>query len=192
MKIDRPICLVTSHETKRREFQSIFPPDFDFYNLGLNIEEIQANGPDDKENALKIVRHKLRAAYELVREPVMVEDTAAHLACYGGFPGPYIKAAENDSRAGRDALYQLTKGHDNKMVSIVSTMGYYDGRKDIIVDGAMHGTVSEPRGEVGTGFDFTVVPDGYDQTVAELGPEIKNQISHRYFAAMAMVKALRP
>lgn len=44
-----------------------------------------------------------------------------------------------------------------------------------------------PVGESGFGYDPVFVPDGYDQTFAELGEEIKNQISHR---AKALEKAL--
>jgi XTP/dITP diphosphohydrolase len=43
-----------------------------------------------------------------------------------------------------------------------------------------------PRGSKGFGYDPVFVPNGYDQTFAELRPEVKNQISHR---AQALMKA---
>jgi XTP/dITP diphosphohydrolase len=36
-----------------------------------------------------------------------------------------------------------------------------------------------PRGAAGFGYDPLFVPDGQELTAAELGPEIKNRISHR-------------
>lgn len=36
-----------------------------------------------------------------------------------------------------------------------------------------------PRGVYGFGYDPIVIPDTYDQTVAELGDKIKNKLSHR-------------
>ncbi|HXF09687.1 MAG TPA: non-canonical purine NTP pyrophosphatase [Desulfuromonadaceae bacterium] len=49
-----------------------------------------------------------------------------------------------------------------------------------IFDGVCTGKIlAAPRGANGFGYDPLFVPDGYDQTFAELSDEIKNQISHR-------------
>ncbi|MEP6912355.1 MAG: RdgB/HAM1 family non-canonical purine NTP pyrophosphatase [bacterium] len=46
--------------------------------------------------------------------------------------------------------------------------------------GICEGTLSfYPRGSSGFGYDPVFVPEGHTLTLAELGPEVKNQISHR-------------
>jgi XTP/dITP diphosphohydrolase len=51
--------------------------------------------------------------------------------------------------------------------------------------------IVEPRGAEGFGFDPIFVPDGEDETVAELGDEWKAKHSHRALAAFALLDALR-
>jgi len=47
-------------------------------------------------------------------------------------------------------------------------------------DGACEGKILlEPRGQNGFGYDPLFVPDGFTQTFAELGEDVKNKLSHR-------------
>lgn len=61
-----------------------------------------------------------------------------------------------------------------------------DGRLIYSATGICHGRLSfYPRGSGGFGYDPVFVPDGYNLTLAELGLEVKNQISHRARALAA-------
>ena len=58
--------------------------------------------------------------------------------------------------------------------------------------GTLEGRIAEsPAGSAGFGFDPVFVPDGEEQTVAELGDEWKAEHSHRANAARALLAALR-
>ena len=49
------------------------------------------------------------------------------------------------------------------------------------------GTIAEePRGNEGFGYDPVFVPAGFDHTFAEMPIELKNQISHRARAVVAL------
>jgi XTP/dITP diphosphohydrolase len=49
-----------------------------------------------------------------------------------------------------------------------------------LFEGACEGHICfEPRGQGGFGYDPLFVPEGYEQTFAELGEKVKNPISHR-------------
>lgn len=59
----------------------------------------------------------------------------------------------------------------------------------IFFEGVCEGKIAfEPRGTTGFGYDPLFIPAGFDQTFAQLGPGIKNQISHRA-NALAKLKA---
>ena len=60
-----------------------------------------------------------------------------------------------------------------------------DGELLNLAEGVCEGTIIfEPRGHGGFGYDPLFVPDGYDQTFAELSDEVKNRISHRAHALL--------
>lgn len=172
---------ITGNPWKIEELRRLLPPELELTHQALELDEIQSLDTHE------IVAHKLRQAYVLVGGPVMVEDVSAELALLNGLPGPFVKFFMK--RMGDDALYKIGAVDDS--VRIVCTMGYYDGEHEVIVDGIMAGAVVAPRGEDGFGFDPTIMPDGYTQTIAELGTDVKDTISYRRKACDAMGESLR-
>ena len=75
----------------------------------------------------------------------------------------------------KDVPYEQRTG---RFVSVI-TMVFPDG-ETISARGEVEGhLLTEKRGTSGFGYDPLFVPEGYDRTFGELGPEIKNSISHR-------------
>ena len=71
-------------------------------------------------------------------------------------------------------------------VESASPVCFADEFQTEIFDGVCRGEIiSAPRGQNGFGYDPLFVPDGFEQTFAELGDDVKNKISHR---AMALEK----
>lgn len=59
-------------------------------------------------------------------------------------------------------------------------------RKPEVFAGACAGHIDDtPRGQGGFGYDPLFIPEGFQQSFAELGPEVKNRLSHR---AQALVQ----
>jgi len=61
-----------------------------------------------------------------------------------------------------------------------------------VFEGVCEGRIIfEPRGQNGFGYDPLFVPDGFEQTFAELGDEVKNKLSHRSRALQKLQNNLR-
>ena len=56
----------------------------------------------------------------------------------------------------------------------------------------MRGTIAkEKQGSSGFGYDPIFVPEGYDESFAALGDEVKNRISHRARAVAKLADYLK-
>ena len=59
-------------------------------------------------------------------------------------------------------------------------------------EGIVNGEITQEKsGAEGFGYDPIFRPDGYDKTFAELGADIKNQISHRARATQKLAEYLK-
>jgi non-canonical purine NTP pyrophosphatase (RdgB/HAM1 family) len=175
----KTITLVTGNPYKLEELKKVFSSGLKLESRKLDLDEVQSL------DLHKIVRHKLHQAFEVVNGPVIVEDVSAELDALNGLPGPFIKFFEE--RLGKGALFKLA---GETRVKIICSMGYFDGEHEYIVDGILEGRIVTPREGEGFGFDFVLIPDGYDKTMSELGLNIKNTISHRYNAATLLSQKL--
>lgn len=175
--------LVTGNPNKLAELQAIFPSEIKLTIEDIDLTEIQSMDPNE------IVTDKLERAYAAIGKPVIVEDVSVELPALNGLPGPFIKYVEQS--LGRGALHKLLLGHDDKRATIHCMLGYFDGNNKTIVDGAVSGTIVEPRGEHGFGFDFVFVLDGEIRTTAEMSVEEKNRKSHRYLAVKTLADKLQ-
>lgn len=178
------ITVVTGNANKLKELQAVFPSHVSLHSTDIDLPEIQSIDPEE------IVRDKLERAFATLKQPVIVEDVSAELACLNGLPGPFIKYFEQS--LGKGALWQLAQHHENRNATIRCTMGYYEGRQMTLVQGVVTGSVVEPRGTDGWGFDFVFIAKGQSKTNAELGSAIKNKLSHRARAVDKLVAALFP
>lgn len=158
---------------------------------GVTIDTVNADVDEIQSLDLEeIAKKKVHAVYAALNTPVVVDDTGFYLEHWKGLPGPFIKYFEKDFP--QEALIKLLEGVENRRGYAKTCIAYCDGKEEIVACGEVHGTITDtPRGPEGAfGFDYEFIPDGYDKTLAELGDDVKSQISHRANALKAFKKLI--
>lgn len=189
------IVLASNNVGKVREFNALFAP------LGitlipqgeLNVQEIDEPYGTFIENAL----HKARHASRVTGLPALADDSGICVEALGGAPGVYSArfAGEPKSDAANNVLLvEKLKNQANRNACyccLLVLVRHPDDPQPIIADGLWRGQiVDNPCGENGFGYDPYFFLTEYQQTVAELPPDLKNRISHRGQALAALLKKL--
>jgi len=122
------------------------------------------------------------------------DDTGLEVEALSGAPGVYSAryAGEGrDSSANRAKLLQSLHGVCNRKARFRTVIALLLGEREELFEGTVSGRIIDAeRGTAGFGYDSLFVPDGYDETFAEMSPELKNTISHRGIAVGKLVSRL--
>ncbi|CAI2378333.1 unnamed protein product [Moneuplotes crassus] len=145
---------------------------FEFDNLKLDLDEYQGT-PEE------IVTKKAKLAATHTDNPVLVEDVSLCFNAYKGLPGPYIK--DFLKQLGTEGLYKMVSGFDDHTAYAQCIFAYCENKdsEPVLFVGKNEGKIVEPRGDTSFGWDPVFLPDGYEQTYAEMDKATKNSISHR-------------
>lgn len=186
------IVFATNNKNKLSEIREILGGGFEVMSLaeiGCH-EDIPETGDTLLDNAVQ----KARYVFEKYGYDCFADDTGLEVDALDGEPGVhsarYAEGTDHDSNANMDKLlYKL--GDESRRTARFRTViallqkqqsGESAGEGSVlhIFEGKVEGSIiKEKRGAEGFGYDPIFMPEGYDKTFAELGLDVKNQISHR-------------
>lgn len=161
--------------------------------LDLDLPEVEETGATFEENAAL----KALEIAKLKGIPCLSDDSGLCVKALDGRPGVYSAryAPNRDFDAAMvkllDEIQASGKTDRSAYFACVLVLGFPDGSYKSF-EGRVDGTIAKTRaGEGGFGFDPLFVPEGYDKTFAQLGADVKNQISHRGRALKLFVEYLQ-
>lgn len=130
-------------------------------------------------NALQKARYiKERFGYDC-----FADDTGLEVEALDNAPGVYsarYAGPGHDSEANMNKLLREMEGKENRKARFRTVIALILDGKEYLFEGVVNGTIiRDKRGGSGFGYDPVFVPDTCSQTFAEMGNELKNQISHR-------------
>ena len=187
------VVLATNNPGKIREISEILK------HHGIDVVSLQDNPglaevEEDRDTFKDIAVKKALAACEHTGLVALADDSGLEVDYLGGAPGVHssrFAGREKDDAANNQKLLELLSGVPEEkrtarfrcVVAIVDREGWV-----YTAEGTCEGIIAtEPRGKGGFGYDPLFYLPEYGKTFAELGPEIKNRISHR---ARALAGAL--
>ena len=155
--------------------------------------EIEEDGESFAENAVK----KAVFVSEALERPALADDSGLEVDILAGRPG--VRSARyggeglDDEERYQRLLTELFVVPPNRRVArFRCAMAYVEPEADpVLFHGKLEGMIaSRPAGTYGFGYDPIFVPEGYDKTLGEITPDVKNRISHRAKALQAFLRWL--
>lgn len=190
------LILATRNRAKVKEIKSIL------HDLNLEIlssldspelPSVTEDGQTFRENAIK----KAETVSRSIHLPSLADDSGLEIDILGGQPGVVSsrfagpegndeKNIEKVLRMMRDVPERQRQARFRCIIALA-----IPGEVTQTVEGTCEGFIAtESRGTAGFGYDPIFIVPEYNQTFAELGEEVKNQISHRAKAINSAKKLL--
>ncbi len=206
---DNTLVLATRNVAKLRELARILAggdPDGQIRLVGLDsfpdAPDVPETGATFEANALL----KARAIAAHTGLPAVADDSGLCVDALNGMPGVFSArwaGGHGDDQANLNlVLAQVADVPDTRLgarfVCAAALVAPADDGKlrEWVVTGQVEGRlIRVPRGTGGFGYDPIFVPDGFEQTTAEMTAEAKDAISHRGRAFRALtpfILALTP
>jgi len=142
-----------------------------------------------EENALA----KASAIYKFSEKNVFADDSGLCVHALNGEPGVDSAhySGERDDEKNLQKVLAGLKGADNRSAFYKAVICLVWDGEVYYFEGICEGRIiDEKRGEGGFGYDPIFIPEGYEQTFAELPLSTKNSVSHRGKAVKKMVEFL--
>ena len=191
----RRLLIATRNMHKTKEISSILEDSFQVVDLSgaPGAPEVEETGSTFVENStLKAV-----AISNVSEALILADDSGLEVDALQGAPGVYsarYAGPEADDRANNDKLLAALHGVPMekrtarfRCVMVVARAGVVLGDFEGSVEGRI---LEQAAGTGGFGYDPLFVPEGYTESFAELGPGIKNGLSHRARAMDGVVEWL--
>jgi len=182
----KKLILSTGNLDKIREIKDILkdlPIDIiSKEDIGLGDLEVEENGNTLEENAII----KAKALAEVTNGIIMADDTGLfvdalkgapgiHSARYGGEEHNYVRNNERLMEELKNIPIDKRTAYFETVIAII-----LEDKSIKTLSGRCNGSIAiESMGSDGFGYDPLFIPEGYRETFAELGEEVKNEIGHR-------------
>lgn len=187
------LVFATNNKHKMNELQVILGTSIQLLSLkdiGCN-EEIPEDRPTLEGNATQ----KAMFIFEKYGYSCFADDTGLEIDALNGEPGVYsarYAGEEKNSNANMDKVLKKLSKINNRKARFRTVISLIIDGKENQFEGIVNGKIlRDKRGNSGFGYDPIFMPEGFNQTFAEMDLSEKNKISHRGEAVNKLVQHLK-
>ncbi|MBN2518872.1 MAG: non-canonical purine NTP diphosphatase [Bacteroidales bacterium] len=178
------LVFATNNKYKLQEIQKLLGKKFKLLSLkDIGIEEdVPENQNTIKENASQ----KAFYIYKLTKKNCFADDTGLEVEALNGQPGVKSARYAGDDKNSENNIAKLLnslKDKTNRKAKFRTIITLILNDEKYVFEGICNGEITESkRGKFGFGYDPVFIPEGYNQTFAQMKMDEKNKISHRAIA----------
>lgn len=179
----KEVVLATGNQGKVKEFLRLLEGVFENVISLKELDdppEVIEDGVTFRDNALK----KAREIAEYSGKLTLADDSGLEVEALDGRPGIYSARYSGSNATDKSNIVKLLDelgDNENRKARFVCVLALVNPNgEELIVDGYCEGEIlTVEKGEGGFGYDPVFYLPDMDKTMAEIDPELKNQISHR-------------
>lgn len=189
----KQIVFATNNKNKLREIREIMNDLFEVLSLDdIGCHEEIVEDAETIEGNAKIKADFVTNKYHV---DCFADDTGLEVEALNGAPGVYSARYAGEHCSYQDNVNKMLnamKGKTNRKAAFRTVIALNLDGKSYTFEGRCDGQIVESqRGTDGFGYDPIFMPDGFNQTFAEMSHEEKNAISHRGRATKKLIAFLK-
>ncbi|WP_433896123.1 non-canonical purine NTP diphosphatase [Sphingobacterium mizutaii] len=185
------LVFATNNAHKLEEVQQMVGDKFvlkSLADIGCD-DDIPETGVTFQENA----KQKTDYLFQRYSIDCFGDDSGLEIDALNGEPGVYSArySGSRDMEKNIDLVLEKLQGQEDRKARFKTVISLFLQGEQYFFEGTVEGRIIAGRtGTAGFGYDPIFIPDGYDQTFAEMSLEEKNKISHRSKAVSKLVEFL--
>lgn len=186
------LIFATNNQHKVEEVRHIIGDQFEL--LTLKEAGIDIDIPEPHDTLEANATEKSMTIYKMTGTNCFSEDTGLEVAALDGEPGVKSARYAGETRSSDhniDKLLHKLQGKTDTSARFRTVISLIINGRETLFEGICNGKIiRERKGTEGFGYDPVFVPDGSNQTFAEMGLAEKDRLSHRAKAMEKLVTFL--
>ncbi|PKP20293.1 MAG: non-canonical purine NTP pyrophosphatase [Bacteroidetes bacterium HGW-Bacteroidetes-19] len=186
------LVFATNNKHKLQEVKHIIGDRFNI--ISLNELECFDDIPETENTLEGNALLKARYIHQRFNCNCFADDTGLEIEALDGKPGVFSARYAGEQCSFEDNIHKILlelEGKTNRSALFRTVIALIINDKEYLFEGNIKGKIIDSKkGIAGFGYDPVFIPEGYSETFAEMGNDLKNTISHRALAIQKLTEFL--